>query len=1028
MSSANDPFSGTPDADSPGIMDAGTDLLGAAIDRATHALWSARRADGSWDERSDIGPAGTANVLVSLNHVGVLPSRDLTAGASWLRAHQRLDGSFVPYPFAPDGSLSATAQCWAALHLDGASAGAARKAEDYVRSHGGIPQLLANMGSGDLAPIYLALAGLLDPRRLPCPPIVWALSDPVVSFASRRVHFGIVIGALQLSLIVRSLRGRRATGLILRRAYQRAVERMTQFQNSDGSWNSNTVQTALAVPALVAAVGIGDSRVRRAVDWLLSRRIEDQSGVWFDVFSSDLWTTAFNVRALLLAGISRADPRIVESIDWILDRQLETPQPSPNNRRRGAPRTGGWPFQSGNETMADCDDAGIVLSVLALALESGRDGRTLPPSQATRIRSAVAKARAWLDGMQNPDGGWPAFVWSVPGTRPQRTLFSELPRFELNRPVAALKAVLRPAPELGDPSAEDLTARVLHGLGSFGRTTADTEVARAVMFLRKHQTDFGAWWGRWVCNYLASTAYVLSGLASVREDLVESHVTRAIRFTLSRQNPDGGFGEAVDSYLDIARAGTGTSTVPLTALVAGALVEAGRGNDPAVLRAIAYLIREQRPDGTWPNGDYLAPNVPPDSFYFYGGTARHAPLEALARFAQRDTVTTNDPAEQQGRWTSAVLEPMRQRTDPVADDVVASIYASGRLDEVNRLLTTILRNDDPIPPGLPEVARRYFDATASLPTWADREKMARAEQVFAQHGLKITFGLFCSSLPQVYCAANGAPVLAQTGAMLNRVRQRIFETAQFLFDAMDRGALHVGGRGIRSAQRVRLMHAAIRHLVRHHPSFAFDAAVLGQPINQEDLAATLLTFSVVTFDAARKMEAPLTAADGDAWVHHWAAVGHVLGIEDDVLPRNLTDAEQLLAAFRERQWAPSPTGKQLAAALVDTMQELFTREIDHLDGLTPTLIRHLAGDRCGDLLGLPPADKTRVFIGAVRAGRQIFRVKDRDHRLERHLGELAVDAMRWITYLERGDKNAPFRVPQSLRESVTADRWRPWRR
>lgn len=246
MSAANDPVSGTPDADSPGIMDAGTDLLGAAIDRATQALWSARRADGSCDERSDIGPAGTANVLVSLNHAGVLPSRDLTAGTSWLRAHQRLDGSFVPYPFAADGSLSATAQCWAALHLDGASAGAARKAEDYVRSHGGIPQLLANMGSGDLAPIYLALAGLLDPRRLPCPPIVWALSDPVVSFASRRVHFGIVIGALQLSLIVRSLRGRRATGLILRRAYQRAVERMTLFQNSDGSWNSNTVQTALA--------------------------------------------------------------------------------------------------------------------------------------------------------------------------------------------------------------------------------------------------------------------------------------------------------------------------------------------------------------------------------------------------------------------------------------------------------------------------------------------------------------------------------------------------------------------------------------------------------------------------------------------------------------------------------------------------------------------------------------------------------------------------------------------------------------
>ena len=491
-----------------------------------------------------------------------------------------------------------------------------------MRSHGGISQLLEQMGTGDLASLYLALAGLLDPHRLPCPPIVWALSDRFVNVLSRRFHFGIVSGALQLSLTVRSLRGRRATGLIARRAYQRAVELMTLFQNRDGSWNSNTVQTALAVPALIAAgLGTDDPRVRRGVDWLLSRRIEDHAGVWFDVFSSDLWTTAFNVRALLLAGTSRADPRICESIDWILDRQLDVPQPDPNNRRRGVPRTGGWPFQSGNETMADCDDAGIVLSVLALALEPGADRQALPPPQATRIRDAVTKARAWLEGMQNPDGGWPAFVWSVPGTRPQRTLFSALPRFELDRPMAALKALLRPAPELGDPSTEDLTARVLHGLGSFGRTSADPEVARALTFLRKHQTDFGAWWGRWVCNYLASTAYVLGALARVREDLGESYVTSAIRFTLSRQNPDGGFGESVASYLDITRAGTGASTVPLTALVAGALVEAGRSNEPAVHAAIDYLIREQRPDGTWPNGDYLATNIPPDGFYFYGGTA-----------------------------------------------------------------------------------------------------------------------------------------------------------------------------------------------------------------------------------------------------------------------------------------------------------------------------------------------------------------------------------------------------------------------
>lgn len=369
-----------------------------------------------------------------------------------------------------------------------------------------------------------------------------------------------------------------------------------------------------------------------------------------------------------------------------------------------------------------------------------------------------------------------------------------------------------------------------------------------------------------------------------------------------------------------------------------------------------------------------------------------------------------------GRWTAALLDAMRQRTDPLADDVIATIYSSGHLAEVNRLLTSILRNDDPIPPGIPDVARRFFDTTAALPLWADRRKIACAQDLFANYGLKMTFGLFCSSLPQVYCAANAAAVLAQTGALLHRVRQRIFETAQFLFDATARGGLDGGGRGIRSAQRVRLMHAALRHLVRHRPEFAFDQPMLGQPINQEDLAGTLLTFSVVTFDAAKKMDAPLTATDGDAWIHHWAVVGHVLGIEDELLPREFTDAERLMEAFRERQWAASATGQQLAAALVNTMQDLFTRDIDHLDGLTPTLVRHFAGDRCADLLGLPNADWTRVIVEAVRDGRHIVHLKNRNRRIQRRLGEVAVKSMRWMTHIERGDKGAPFRLPESLRD------------
>lgn len=607
-----------------------------AIARASQVLWDSQRADGSWDDRSDVGPSSTANVLVALDHAGLLDATDRAAGCRWLRAQQRGDGSFAPYPFAPAGGASVTAQCAAALSLGAdEDRAAARRALGWLEDHGGVDGVLDEMAVGDVGAVFLALAGLLPAGRLPCPPLAWCLSDAVVDAIASRFHFGVVIGALQLSLIARRLRGE-PLGWLDRRAARRAVDRMTLFQNADGSWNSNTVQTAMAIPALLGAgLGPEDPRVARAARWLASRRVEDEDGVWFDVFSSDVWSTAFAVRGLVLAGAPADDPRLTRGVEWLLDRQLQTPQPLPNNRRPGALRTGGWPFQTGNETMADCDDAGIVLSAFGVAADAG-----LPPRLRDRVQRSVTHARHWLRDMQNPDGGWAAFVWDVPGHRPPGTPFDPPPRLPPDDPWRALGAFLRPPAELGDPSTEDLTARVLHGLASFGATPDDPDVQGGLRFLRATQTDFGGWWGRWVCNYLPCTAYVLSALAELGLDPSEPWIAKAIDWVLGCQNDDGGFGEDIESYADVRRAGVGPSTPPCTGLVLSALVDVGLHDTPAARRAAAHLLERQSPDGTWPNDGYLATNIPPSGFYFYGGAVRQTPLEALARYRRALTLSS----------------------------------------------------------------------------------------------------------------------------------------------------------------------------------------------------------------------------------------------------------------------------------------------------------------------------------------------------------------------------------------------------
>jgi squalene-hopene/tetraprenyl-beta-curcumene cyclase len=609
--------------------------VAATLARACARLWDTQRPDGSWESPGDMGAMPTAQVLVALHHVGRLSRADAADGARWLCARQEADGSFRSYPTAPHGDLGATASAWAALSVCAPQTAteAISRARGYVEAQGGTAAVVQAFGRGDPAVLYMGLAGLLAPAQLPCPPMLPALIPPFVRFLERRFHAGILMVSGALTLIAHRLRGDWGTdgappGMLARRFAARTLTLLATFQNRDGSWNANTVQTALMLPALRAA-GLGHEHpmVARAVAWLEAQRVRDEEGLHFDVFGSPVWCTAANLRALMAAGQSPADGRAGRALEWLIAAQSQLEQPEVDNRRPGAPRIGGWAFQPGNETMVDNDDTGAVLAAFGDALASG----ALAPELSDRVRASCALGREWLLGMQNPDGGWSAFVHGLPGKRPG-PLFTGPVEISLEDPLGALRALRDPPRELGDPSTEDLTGRALDGLGRAGLTAASPSVAHAIEFLRAQQFDHGGFWGRWTVNYLAATACVLQGLARVGADMQEPWIRRAVHFVLERQNGDGGWGELPDSYREPAQAGRGPSMPPLTGLVLTGLIDAGEGAGQAVARGIAYLLAEQRPDGSWPHADWLQANVPPDTFYILAEAAKHYPTEALARW------------------------------------------------------------------------------------------------------------------------------------------------------------------------------------------------------------------------------------------------------------------------------------------------------------------------------------------------------------------------------------------------------------
>lgn len=364
-------------------------------------------------------------------------------------------------------------------------------------------------------------------------------------------------------------------------------------------------------------------------------------------------------------------------------------------------------------------------------------------------------------------------------------------------------------------------------------------------------------------------------------------------------------------------------------------------------------------------------------------------------------------------WTDTLLEAMRQRGDPVADHLVEQLFAQGRLTDVNELFRCIARSDAPVPPELPNEVEAFFEDTAALPPWADPVLLRRGEDVFGLYGPGVVMALMCKSLPTAYAFAKGSHVLEITGRLTNDVQRRILETAQLVFDVLAPGGLGPQGRGIRTLQKVRLIHGAIRHLVGAHPHW--DPA-WGVPVCQEDLAGTLMTFSSIVLDGLAQLGYRLSPAEEEGYFHVWRCCGYVLGIDPQLIPRNVSEGRALMQVIGRRQWRPSHGGTLLVDGLIQMLQGYYP---SFLDGLPPTLVRFLSGPHIASVLNVQPYDWTENILRLQRAVVLLF------GGLIRQEPVLLPRVLRWsnrrllhaVATVERRGKRVQLRIPERLRQN-----------
>jgi hypothetical protein len=372
------------------------------------------------------------------------------------------------------------------------------------------------------------------------------------------------------------------------------------------------------------------------------------------------------------------------------------------------------------------------------------------------------------------------------------------------------------------------------------------------------------------------------------------------------------------------------------------------------------------------------------------------------------------------RWTHAFMDEMRTKGDPLADSVIETLFTEGQVDSVNHLMRTLVENDALPSSRLPPCMREYLARTQADVSGLDPARLRQGQELFERFGPEVMMILGFYSLPAAYAARKGVQVLYRTGFLHKHPVRRIFETAQMVVDAMSEGGLEPDGRGVRTAQKVRLMHAAVRHMLRHDSRNPWEARELGEPINQEDLAGTLMTFSYVVLEGMRMLHIQLTPEQQEAWLYCWAAVGRILGVEPRLVPASMAEARELTFLIRERQISPSREGVAMTASLVEGLKQLMP---GLLEGLPESMIHFFLdqdqwqGLNVADMLQVARPDWTAFIPHTVKhlAG-WVDRVGDTHVMVARLLRFLSRNVVEGMLLLASRGQRTSFSIPQLLQE------------
>ena len=645
-----------------------TQTLETGIDRSITALLDLQQDDGHWLFELEADATIPAEYVLLRHHLAEPVDAELEAKiAAYLR---RIQGEHGGWPLFHQGKfdMSASVKAYFALKMIGDPIDAPHmvRAREAILSRGGA------QNSNVFTRILLALYGVLEWKAVPMMPVEIMLLPQWFPFHLSKVSYWartVIVPLLVLQAKRPRARNPKGVGIDElfigrpkdvgppRRAPHQSRFWFTCFSGVDHvlraldpffpkKLREKSIQRAVAFveerlngedglgaiyPAMANAVMMYDALgypeahpsraiARRSVEKLVTPADHE---TYVQPCLSPVWDTALAAHALLETGDKRAIEQAGKGLKWLIPLQILDVRGDWISRRPNV-RPGGWAFQFANPHYPDVDDTAVV----AMAMDRyeklvGAFGNDTVDASPRPMRHAIDRGTEWVIGMQSGNGGWGAF-------EPENT------HLYLNSiPFSDHGALL-------DPPTVDVSARCLSMLAQLPpsperKASADL----ALKYILDDQEADGSWYGRWGMNYVYGTWSAMCGLQAAGVPPAHPAMARAAQWLLSIQNADGGWGEDGESYkLDYQGYEAAPSTASQTAWALLGLMAAGKADDPAVKRGVAYLLSTQNDEGLWDEALYTATGFPRVFYLRYHGYRKFFPLWALARY--RNLTVRND--------------------------------------------------------------------------------------------------------------------------------------------------------------------------------------------------------------------------------------------------------------------------------------------------------------------------------------------------------------------------------------------------